>query len=115
MKCYRGYRMHGRCVVLVDGVGLARLGWHASFFAWGYVGVGPAELALSLLADYYGERPTRQELVRRSCRCWRPHQDFQRTILAPLPRDQRVHWELTSRQITLWLEDWLAVQQPQLP
>ncbi len=42
-----------------------------SGLSWGYGGSGPADTALSILADALGERPTPAPLRRGAPRCWR--------------------------------------------
>jgi hypothetical protein len=47
-------------------------------FAWGYGGSGPAQLALAILADAYGDDEIAQEL----------YQDFKWAFIAHLPQDK---------------------------
>jgi hypothetical protein len=70
---------------------------------YGYSGSGPADLALSILADHFDEQPT--ALRRGQCRCWAPHQAFQWAFLASMPRRGG---EITSDQIAAWLAQWQA-------
>lgn len=53
----------------------------------GYGGSGPADLALSILADLLEERPTRDELYRGRSIALSHHQGFKRRFLEDLPRD----------------------------
>ena len=69
-------------------------------FEWGYGGSGPADLALSILADHFGEQPTEQQLARGRCRCWPLHQPFKWAFIAPAPREG---FRLTSAEIAAWL------------
>ena len=61
-------------------------------FEWGYVGSGPAQLALALLADLYGD-----EIVIRN------YQKFKFDVIANLTREKG--WEITSSQIEDWMEE----------
>ena len=53
---------------------------------WGYLGSGPAQLALALLADYLDDGDEAVKL----------HQDFKRTCIAHMDKDT---WELTDEQM----------------
>lgn len=72
---------------------------------WGYPGSGPADLALSILADYFEETP---ELVLGALRTlWTPrskaaalHQRFKAEFLANEQRDQ---WQIRADVIEVWL------------
>jgi hypothetical protein len=105
---YRGRpaRTTGEAVVVVDD-GLARerdlihVVIHSpAGFNWGYGGSGPADLALSILADYFGER---QEANGRAFsekgveRAWRFHQSFKWTYVALWPADK--DWAIDDRAI----------------
>jgi Family of unknown function (DUF6166) len=57
-------------------------------FAWGYGGSGPAQLALAILADYFGSCKVGDLLV---CTLY---QDFKSTVIAGLPADKM--FELTD-------------------
>lgn len=52
-------------------------------FEYGFAGSGPADLALSILADHLGERPTKREIYHGICSCWRYHQKFKFQFIAP--------------------------------
>jgi hypothetical protein len=75
-------------------------------FEWGYAGSGPADLALAILADHFGERP---EFVLAALRSlWAPrsraaalHQDFKCEFIARLNGDD---WRLDSNAIEAWLD-----------
>ena len=45
-------------------------------FAWGYGGSGPADLAMSILADHLGEHPKDIAPFLGNPRCWQYHQNF---------------------------------------
>ena len=90
MKTYQGRREGYATIVTVDGRSLnPRLDlWNHSptGFEWGYAGSGPAQLALALLADHFGDDD--QALA-----CYH---DFKREVVARL--DKR-GWSLTSAQV----------------
>ena len=100
-------RSHGVSVT-VDGRPLPHIVRHSpTGFEWGYGGSGPADLALSILADYLGE----QEAVRRYIRPmgWvtenepltcRLYQQFKWAFVA---RFDRQSWRLTGAEIAAWL------------
>ncbi|MCL8208643.1 MAG: hypothetical protein K6V97_11310 [Actinomycetia bacterium] len=80
-------------------------------FAWGYVGSGPADLALSMLADAlaipalpadFFQRATVAELAAapRAALAWHLHQDFMREVVATLPRGE---WMLTHDAVRRWI------------
>ena len=56
-------------------------------FEWGYVGSGPAQLSLALLADALGDDERAVSL----------HQPFKREVVARLPA--RENWTLTDEEI----------------
>ncbi len=56
-------------------------------FEWGYGGSGPADLALSILADFFGENPTKKQLMEGSARCVQKHQEFKWKMIASAPRE----------------------------
>jgi len=66
---------------------------------FGYGGSGPADAALSILADYYGERPTTRQVYRGKCKCWRRHQAFKFAFLGR--NASRI--EITTEEISEWL------------
>ena len=72
---------------------------------WGYAGSGPADLALSLLADFFDETPERVRDALRSL--WAPrskaaalHQRFKSEFLA---NEQRDDWQIRADVIDVWL------------
>ncbi len=70
-------------------------------FAWGYGGSGPADLALSILCDVLGERPTRKQLYWGEYRARDHYQQFKWEYVATWPFDDR--WEIDSDTILCWL------------
>ena len=101
MKRYVGRREGYAADVSVNGRPLnPRLDlWNHSptGFEWGYGGSGPAQLALALLADHFGNDQQAVEL----------HHYFKCEVVAKLPKQG---WTLTSEQITQALES-SAIQQ----
>jgi hypothetical protein len=90
MKEYRGRREGYAVIVTVDG---RRLNprfdlWNHSptGFEWGYVGSGPAQLALAILADHFFDEEQALNLYQR----------FKCAVIAELPHRG---WTLTSDQI----------------
>jgi hypothetical protein len=89
MKTYVGGRSLAGAEVTVDGrkldprFDLKRLS--PTGFEWTYVGNGPAQLALALLADHLGD----------DARALTLHQPFMRAVVAELDNS----WELTAADI----------------
>ncbi len=90
MKVYQGKRSGRAADVTVDGRPLnPRLNlWNhsPSGFEWGYMGSGPAQLALAILADYLRDDDEAVEL----------HQEFKTSVVATLPYGG---WSLTEAEI----------------
>jgi len=95
MKVYRGGRSLDGAVVTVDGqplpprYDLKRLS--ATGFEWTYEGVGPAQLALALLADHLGDDGRALAL----------YEPFMQRVVAELDNS----WELTSADIDVALAE----------
>jgi len=89
MKVYRGGRSLDGAVVTVDGRPLAprydlkRLS--ATGFEWTYQGAGPAQLALAMLADHFGD----------DARALALYEAFMAGVVAELDNS----WELSSADI----------------
>lgn len=90
MKVYRGVRQRSGVDVTVDGHPVDPrfdLSNHSpSGFEWGYSGSGPAQLALALLADHFGDDQPALEL----------HQAFKFQVIASLLHDG---WVLTTADL----------------
>ena len=90
MKCYAGRRQGYVVNVTVDGRRLnPRLDlWNHSptGFEWGYGGSGPAQLALAILADHYGNNEQALNFYQR----------FKWAVIAELPHRG---WTLTGEQV----------------
>lgn len=104
MKHYSGRREGYAGIVTVDG---RRLNprqdlWNHSptGFEWGYVGSGPAQLALAILADHCGNNE----------RALNWYQRFKWAVIAELPHRE---WILTSEDIDRALQ-LLAEREPVL-
>lgn len=71
-------------------------------YEWGYVGKGPSNLALAMLADYFEEKQEPDP--------WKTYQaahyasDFLHEVIAYLPHANREEWWITSIDIAQWLE-----------
>ena len=105
MKVYRGWRdEQGAPHVTVNGRALRHIQYHANEFDWGRGSDGAADLALSMLANYFHERPNSQSkrFLAGEYMSWRLHQDFTTDVIATLSTIER--WIVTSEQIALWLE-----------
>ena len=70
-------------------------------FGWGYGGSGPADLALSLLCDVLGERPSEKQIYHGRFRAFAHHRDFKREFVARW--DFSSGSEIDSQTIAEWL------------
>jgi hypothetical protein len=90
VKRYEGRRQGYAVIVTVDGRRLnPRLDlWNHSptGFEWGYPGIGPAQLALAILADHLGDDRQAFDL----------HHRFKWAVVAEFPHRS---WTLTSQEI----------------
>jgi hypothetical protein len=88
-KVYSGDRTIDGCLVTVDGTALpealevARL--CEDGFEWSYEGAGPAQLALAILFDHFGDAD----------RALREHEGFMRNVVANFDNE----WEMTSADV----------------
>src|SRR6266850_8369691 len=89
MKAYRGGRSLDGAIVTVDGQPLSPRydlkQLSATGFEWTYEGAGPAQLALALLADHFGD----------DARALQLYEPFMRHLVAGLDNS----WELNSGDI----------------
>ena len=106
MKVYAGWMDAGRNAhVTVDGQPLRVVEYHADEFAWAYGGSGPATLALSILADYFGETHVDNAyllgmgIAQRTPLSWHFHQDFKRDFVAGWGSGEQGRWQLTETEI----------------
>lgn len=65
---------------------------HSPGFHWGYMGVGPKETALTILADYSGGPLARQFDL---------FEQFAEEVVAEWPMDRE--WSLSERDLVAWL------------
>ena len=88
-KVYSGDRTIDGCLVTVDGAALpealevARL--CEDGFEWSYEGAGPAQLALAILVDHFGD----------PARALAEHEGFMRNVVANFNNE----WEMTSEDV----------------
>ena len=66
-------------------------------------GGGADDLAISILADYFGERPTIEQILQGDCRSLPYHQDFKWAIITPAT--DKLGFKVTSGQIERWLAE----------
>ena len=97
-KLYSGVRIQERrevVVVVFDEAGVPHanplplrndLGSHSAVFEWGHCGAGATQLALAVLADYFGDGALALRL----------HQRFAKTVIAELSQDA---WNLGGEAI----------------
>lgn len=100
IKLYRGMRYYGRKVVVVDVFNrgghfvetrpLRHIERHSpDGFEWGYGGSGPADLALSILADLCGMENANEY-----------YQEFKFRFVSRFGNE----WEIGEKEIVDWLE-----------
>lgn len=89
MKHYRGDRTIDGIAVTVDGTPLPQRTDIAALsrdgFEWSYEGAAPAQLALAILADHFGD----------GARALALHEGFMRDVVANFANE----WEMTSDDI----------------
>jgi hypothetical protein len=110
MKVYQGQRpaddQIGDCRVLVIEDGRTRplrhVRYHSDAFEFGYGGAGPADTALSILANYFDEkRLNRRQIERGKSRAWLWHQPFKWAFISTA---DRASFTITEAQIAEWLK-----------
>lgn len=88
-KRYQGERTIDGCLVTVDGAPLPEALEVRTIsddgFEWSYEGAGPAQLALAILADHFGD----------PARALAEHEGFMRHVVANFDNE----WEMTSEDI----------------
>lgn len=99
MKAYRGFRTPHACVVMVGETTATSVpldprndlhNHSPNGFEWGYEGSGPAQLALAILAHWYGDD---EKAVRQ-------HQIFKRQVIGKLPRKE--NWVIDEKGMRAW-------------
>lgn len=127
MKVYVGVRdQDGTAHVFVEADGQPRrrldhIILHSpTGLEWGYGGSGPADCALSILADFLGEAPLLPAIVKRQfshrhmpviagTKAWRLHQAFKYDVIARLGHDVpvgRPYVEGPVRDLLTMVEEW---------
>jgi hypothetical protein len=78
---------------------MTKLWNHSSAFNWGYLGSGPAQTALAIVANYLrvspNANPEKSETAKRAVRL---HQRFKELMIARLPEKQ---WQITEDEVRL--------------
>ena len=74
------------------------IGWHSNEFEFGYGGSGPAELALAILADWFGERISIANMHESSI-AWDLHQEFKWRFIATQFEDE---FEIDEMELALF-------------
>jgi hypothetical protein len=98
MKSYKGRRIPGKCIVIKDNGEMLKMRLDIANHSptgpeWGFEGSGPAQLALAILIDFFGDDKRRMvEEV---------YQTFKRDIIATLPEKE---WEITAHDIIAWYD-----------
>lgn len=118
-RTYRGtYTRDNKIVVeyRIDGhedwVPLWHYRCHSESFAWGYSGSGPADLALAILANYFGERPEKESPKTGQLMSWLLHEPFMKGVVATWPKffQPNSQWRIESEaSIAPWVAGWMAL------
>jgi len=112
-KFYQGRRRDNSIFVHVKD---ERSAWHKPLphvvfhspdgFEWGYPGSGPADLALAILTDFFGEDPKEVKTYARlgggagtPSSAFHFHQQFKDHFISGLPKHS---WRITEEQIKQW-------------
>jgi len=75
---------------------------HGEEFNFGYDGSGPADLALSILGDFFGEAPTKSEFCGGIAQCVNYHQSF-KFYWVGYSKQHVEEFEISSVEIEHWL------------
>lgn len=104
MKLYEAVRTSdGDVMAFVDGEPLYHVVAHTpDGFALGR-GSGAADLALSILADYFGERPSLTDIYEGNSLSMLYHHDFKWAVIAPAAAAGAVR--ISSTEIAGWLAE----------
>lgn len=82
---------------------LSHLVYHSpDGFETGYGGSGPADLAISILADHFHERASIRPAAGR-LQCWAMHQDFKEAWIAPNKLEPGEEYTITEEEIAGWI------------
>lgn len=129
MKTYnvirQGQDQHVGCLVVVQDGSFASHSYdlpHVKYHSpagleYGYAGSGPADLALSILADHFNEDAGKlahelRTLGRPSSPAWVYHQDFKWDVIAG--KDRAKPWSINSENVQAWLDQVRARNQMRL-
>lgn len=101
MKHYKVRRTQHGVLVTVNHRPLPHIVCHSpTGLEWGYGGSGPADLALSILADHFDERPTSDDVATGRYKCWALHQDFKWEYINPAPH---AGFQITTAEIAAFV------------
>lgn len=106
----RNHRTNGadcnvKDTILQEEYPLVKCGNHGSTFNYGFGGSGPADLAWSILANYFNESNlTQAEQRSGEYLSVKLHGDFKRFAIEPLSQEQPYH-EIGSTVIQIWLKE----------
>ena len=101
MKSYKGRRIPGKCAVTKSNGQMLKMRLDIVNHSptgpeWGYDGSGPAQLALAILMDFFGD--DKRQMVEEV------YQSFKRDVIAKLPKGT---WEITDQAIIGWYKSFL--------
>ena len=105
MKVYRVERKQGSVIATVNDQPLQHVTYHGDgSFEFGNASKPAQDLALSILADFYEEYPTPEQLHHGTAMCWPHHQKFTwRFIAMPTENITGNIFEVTEDEIRVWL------------
>ncbi|TDI76384.1 MAG: hypothetical protein E2O87_00330 [Bacteroidetes bacterium] len=99
MKIYKIVR-HNHVVATVNGKPLRHIVLYSpTGFYFSHRGHGQLDLAVSILADYFGEDPTKEQLFYDECQCCLAHEDFKQNFLDVQHGDS---FTISEEEIKLW-------------
>lgn len=101
MKSYKGRRIPGKCVVTKNNGQMLKMRLDIVNHSptgpeWGFEGSGPAQLALAILMDFFGD--DKRQMVEEV------YQSFKSDVIAKLPKDE---WEITDHAVIDWYKSFL--------
>ncbi len=101
MKIYKIVR-HNHVVATVNGKPLRHIVLYSpTGFYFSHRGHGQLDLAVSILANYFGEDPTKEQLFYGECQCCLAHEDFKQNFLDVQNGDS---FTISEEEIKLWYE-----------
>ena len=107
-------RLHVWVVAEQERYSLVHVVQHSSNLECGYLGSGPADLALSILTDLFNEKPAIVHgHLNGSITEWRSrsrasdfYQAFKRDVIAKLPREG--DWQVSEDEINAWIKEFMT-------